>query len=133
MVRSMEASLKFRELKKADQGDSDVYLIPLSPRSIGSVIRRKEPNTVPQKSPYNRKRALLESSVYREEPHDITHQLTRKHPMLSPRSPSSPTTHLMLLSLSLLSSLPRMLQGDRNSAVVIQFQVPHKRPTKEPY
>jgi len=44
MVRSVESSLKFEELKKADQGDSDIYLIPRSPRSIGSVIRRKEPN-----------------------------------------------------------------------------------------
>jgi len=44
MVKSVELALNFTELKISDQARTDVYEIPLSPKSMGSVIRTKEPN-----------------------------------------------------------------------------------------
>ena len=44
LVGSVERALNFTELKKADQGRTNIYSIPLSPKSIGNVIRIKEPN-----------------------------------------------------------------------------------------
>jgi insulysin len=44
MIRGMEKALNFTELKRAEQAKYDLYLIPKSPRSIGTVIRNKEPN-----------------------------------------------------------------------------------------
>ena len=50
MVSALERSLNFTELKKADQGRADIYLVPLSPKSIGNVIRIKEPNEADRNS-----------------------------------------------------------------------------------
>jgi len=44
MVKSVDRALNFTELKKANQAQTNIYQIPLSPKSMGSVIRTKEPN-----------------------------------------------------------------------------------------